>query len=104
MGEFEITGSRILGLAEQISSCGQEVKRQEGRAADILRQVRFQETDYRGLEQALSGITESLHRQQECIMQYGGILEHIAKAYESTEDGILEADVPADRNLASGSI
>ena len=48
MGEFEITGSRILGLAEQISSCGQEVKRQEGRAADILRQVRFQETEYRG--------------------------------------------------------
>ncbi len=102
MGEFQITESRILGLAEQINSCGREIRKQEGRAADILRQVRFQETDYRGLEQALSGITESLHSQQELMMQYGKTLEQIAAAYESTEKEILETGVPGVMQQTAG--
>lgn len=102
MGEFEVTASRILGLAEQINSCGREIRKQEGRVADILRQVRFQETDYRGLEQALSGITESLHRQQELMMLYGGTLEHIAAAYESTEKAIQETGVPGAAQQTAG--
>lgn len=89
MGEFEIACKKVTGWAEKISGCSRDIKKQEGRVEDILRQLRFHKEDYRGMEQALSGIIEGLHRQQEQVQQYGNMLENIVRAYESTETGIL---------------
>lgn len=89
MGEFEIAYKNIVGYAEKIGSCSKEVKRQERRVSDVLRQLRFQEDGTRGMQQALFGITESLHRQQEQMRQYGNVLVDIARAYESAESSIL---------------
>lgn len=88
MGEFEIACKSIAGCAERIGSCSKEVKRQEGRVSDVLRQLRFQEDSTRGMQQALLGITESLHMQQEQMRQYGNVLENIARTYEGTENSI----------------
>jgi len=93
MGEFEIACKKVTGWAEKISGCSKDIKKQEGRVEDILRQMRFHEENYRGMEQALSGVVESLHRQQEQMQQYGNVLENIVRAYESTETGILAKDV-----------
>lgn len=85
MGEFEIACRKISGWADKIDSCSKEIKRQEIRAAELSSQMRHQEGSYHAVAQALSGISEDLHRQQEQMKQYGDMLETIAKAYESTE-------------------
>lgn len=93
MGEFEIECKKITGWAHRIDSCSAEMKRQEGRVEDVLRQLHFHEQDYRGVEQALSGIAASLHRQQEQMKQYADVLGHIAGTYESTEAAILAGEM-----------
>lgn len=91
MGEFEIECKKAAGLAAGIHSLSRDMRRQEGRVEDVLRQLRSQDTCYRQLEQALSGIAAHLHRQQEQMKQYGDTLEEIVKAYEHTETELLEA-------------
>lgn len=85
MGEFEIACKKLSGWADKIDSCSKEIKRQENRATELSSQMRHQEGNYHAVAQALSGISQDLHRQQEQMKQYGNVLETIAKAYESTE-------------------
>ncbi|KAI4451794.1 hypothetical protein C823_006354 [Eubacterium plexicaudatum ASF492] len=85
MGEFEIACKKLSGWADKIDSCSKEIKRQENRAAELSSQMRHQEGNYHAVAQALFGISQDLHRQQEQMKQYGNVLETIAKAYESTE-------------------
>ena len=88
MGEFEIVCKNIAGWVEKINSCSKEMKRQQGRVADVLRQLRAQEEGRQGIEHALSNIAESLYRQQAQMKQYGDVLGNIAMAYKNTEAGI----------------
>lgn len=89
MAEFEIEYKKASRWAEEINSCSKELGKQEGRVSDVLGQIKPCEENYRGIEQALSGITDSLHRQQEQVRQYAGMLGRIVSAYESTEADIL---------------
>lgn len=88
MGEFEIACKNIAGWADTIHDCSKDIKRLQGRAADVLRQLRTQEESRRDMEQALSKIVENLYRQQAQMKQYGDVLKDIAMAYQSTEAGI----------------
>lgn len=88
MGEFEIACKNIAGWADAIRNCSKEIKRQQGRAADVLRQLRTQEESRRDIEQALSEIVENLYRQQAQVKQYGDVLKDIVMAYKNTEAGI----------------
>lgn len=88
MAEFEIACKNIAGWAESIHSCSKEMKRQQSRAADVLRQLRTEEESQRGIAQTLSEITENLCRQQAQMKQYGDVLGNIAMAYKNTEAGI----------------
>lgn len=84
MAEFEIECGRAARCAGDIQSLSRDVKKQEGRMADTIRRMRLQNGDY-SMTKTLSGIADSLHRQQEQMQQYGSTLEHIVKTYEDTE-------------------
>lgn len=90
MGEFEIACRKVAGWAEKIDGCSKDIKRQESHVADIVRKMHFRDEDYHGVEQALTGISENLHRQHEQMKQYGDLLESIARTYEGTEADVLE--------------
>ncbi len=105
MGEFEISCKKAAGWAQKMSDCCKDMKRQEYRAADVLRQMQRKdekdeknEKDENGRKavHALCGIVRNLHRQQEQMKQCADVLETIVRVYDHTETDILEQGVQAD--------
>ncbi len=84
MAEFEIECRKAARCAGEIQNLSKDLKRQEGRVADVYRQMQLHRSSY-GVQQSLSGIADSLHSQLEQLRQYGGTLEHIIKVYEDVE-------------------
>lgn len=90
MGEFEIACRKVAGWAEKIDGCSKDIKKQESHVADVMHKMRVRGAQTYGVEQALTGISENLHRQHEQMKQYGDLLESIARTYEGTEADVLE--------------